>query len=1006
MAERAPQVFTISPGVSFADALAAGLLAQTAADPLALSRYTILLPTRRARRAIEEAFLRQSNGRPLLLPGILPLGDLDPDEVILGGDDEPAGVVGGDGAVLVELPPAIPALRRQLLLTQAIQAAGAAGAAPALVDQAARLAAELARLLDQVQTEQVPFGRLRDLVPADYAEHWQITLRFLGILTEVWPGLLAAEGCLDPAERRNQVLAAWAAAWRRQPPAAPVIVAGSTGSVPATAALIQTVAGMPQGCIVLPGLDRTADDATWRAIADDASHPQHGMALLLRRLELTPAAVADWPAAVPGRTPASRARLVAEALRPAATTDSWQRLAAAVMADPGERERFRLALGGITRIDCPGPPEEAQAIALQLRGTLETPGRRAALVTPDRGLARRVAAELARWGITVDDSAGQPLGDTAPGSFLRLTANLLAEQVAPVPLLALLKHPLASGGREPGIFRSLARQLERDVLRGPRPAAGFAGLRSAVGDAPGGRDLLRLVADIERLAAPFAALFAAPLVILGDLLDTHVRFAEGLAASSDETGAARLWAGAAGEAAAGFIAELDEASAGFAKLPGERYPALLDGLLAGQVVRPRHGRHPRLAIWGPLEARLQQADLLILGGLNEGTWPAEPSADPWLSRPMRRAFGLPPAERRIGLAAPDFAQALGAPQVVLTRALRVEGTPTVPSRWLLRLDGLLRALGLSPEALWGGAWLDWGARLDAPGRSVPARPPAPCPPIGLRPRQLSVTQIEVWRRDPYAIYARHILKLRPLEPLDAEPGAAERGTMIHRALERFAAACPGALPADALERLLEIGRESFGAALSRPALWAFWWPRFERIAGWFLEREQERRPGLAALAAEVKGRLTLNGPLGPFLLTATADRIDRRRDGGLAIVDYKTGTLPSPRDIELGLAPQLPLEAAIAAAGGFAGLPAAAIAELAFWRLTGGDPPGEIKPLQGDPQALAEAALDGLRRLIAAFDDPATPYASMPDAQFAPRFSDYAHLARVMEWSAGGGGEE
>jgi len=978
-----PAVYSIAPGLGFVDALAAGVRAETGDDPLALARVTILLPTRRACRALQEAFLRLSDGRPLLLPRLLPLGDVDDDDLALAAD-----------AADIDLPPAIPPLRRQLMLARLIHARDAA----LEIDQAAQLAGELARLLDQVQTERLSFDRLRDLAPATYAEHWQVTLRFLEIVTQAWPRVLDEAGCLDPAARRNALLEARAAAWRRAPPADPVIAAGSTGSIPAAAELIEVVARLPRGRVVLPGLDRDADAATWAEIAGDPTHPQHGLALLLARLGLTPAEVEPWPDHGLVATNPSRARLVAEALRPAATTEAWREFAAAA-----DRERLALALRDLVRVDCPGPQEEAGVIALLLREALVRPGKRAALVTPDRALARRVAAELRRWDIEIDDSAGRPLADTPPGTFLRLTAELFAERVAPLALLAAFKHPLAAGGRDPAAFRVLTRRLERRALRGPRPASGFAGLLAALGEAAGQGGLRTWLVSLADLARPFAELFDAPRAPLAALLDAHVAFAEALAASDAEAGAARLWAGEAGEAAAGFVAELRAAADGATPLPGARYPALLAALLAGVAVRPRYGAHPRLAIWGPLEARLQHADLLILGGLNEGTWPPEPAADPWLSRPMRREFGLPAPERRIGLSAHDFAQGCAAPEVVLTRALRVEGTPTVPSRWLLRLDALLSTLKLPLDGLRPGTWLGWQAALDRPDRYAPVAAPAPCPPVAARPRGLSVTRVETWMRDPYAIYARAVLKLKPLEPIDADPGAAERGTIVHRALDRFLRDHPDTLPADALDRLLATGRAAFGAALSRPAVWAFWWPRFVRIARWFVDTERARRGGLAASRTEAAGSLTVPGPGGPFVLTATADRIDIGADGRLTIIDYKTGAVPRPRDVELGFAPQLPLEAAIAAAGGFAGVPAATVAELAYWRLSGGEPPAEIKPVAGDAMALGAAALAGLERLIAAFDDPATPYAAVPRPDFAPRFGDYAHLARVKEWSAGAG---
>jgi len=478
-----------------------------------------------------------------------------------------------------------------------------------------------------------------------------------------------------------------------------------------------------------------------------------------------------------------------------------------------------------------------------------------------------------------------------------------------------------------------------------------------------------------------------------------------LAASDTSAGAERLWAREAGEAAAGFIADLREAAGGAPVFGGERYPALLNSLMAGQVVRPRYGNHPRLAILGPLEARLQHADLVVLAGLNEGTWPAEVDPGPWLSRPMRARFGLPAPERRIGLAAHDFAQAFSASQVFLTRATRVGGTPSVPSRWLLRIDALLAALDLPAiqEEPW---WRDWAAAIDRPAEVRPAPRPAPRPPVAARPRRLSVTQVETWMRDPYALYARKVLALKRLDPIDADPAAADRGTLIHKALERFLKAYPEALPDDPAAALLAEGEAVFEAFGARPGVWAFWWPRFRRIARWFAEAEQARRGGIARAWAEARGSLELAGPAGPFVLSAKADRIDLGRDGAIAILDYKTGGLPGQKEIELGFAPQLPLEAAIAAKGGFGpDVPAAMPASLEFWRLTGGEPPGEAKTVKGDPGELAAQALAGLSRLVALFDEVATPYAALPRLDRAPRYNDYMHLARVKEWSAGGSGE-
>ena len=989
-----PTVYSIPPGVSFVDALAAGLLARHADDPLSLSATSVLLPTRRACRSLTEAFLRQSDGRALLLPRLMPIGDSDEAQSLLDPDDEP----GSPDAL--DIPPAIPDLQRRLVLARLILKESGIGDDERLSPaRATRLADGLADLLDQVQTERLSFDGLASLVPEEYADHWQITLEFLKILTARWPAVVDALGCLDPTARRNRLIEAQADAWRQSPPAGLVIAAGSTGSMPATADLLTVIANLPQGAVVLPGLD-------WSLCRDEAAmleatHPQYGMMRLLERMAVAPDQVMPWPSSVPPSCTEARIQLMTHAMRPPLSETAPADLDAAS------------ALAGVRLVACPGPQEEAGVIALALRQAIETPGRTAALITPDRALARRVAAELGRWDIAIDDSAGQQLADTPVGAFLRLAAICIAEDLAPVSLLALLKHPLAAAGQAVGDFRAQVRRLELLVLRGPRPAAGFDGLRGALADNEVGQDLSDWLTGLENSARNLTDLMtASDPVAVHDLVAAHIAFAEDLAASADLSGARRLWAGDDGEAAAAFLAELQDATATFPDIHGADYPAFLEVLMSGRPVRPRFGLHPRLHIWGLLEARLQQADLLCLGGLNEGTWPADLNADPWMSRPMRTAFGLPPPERRVGLSAHDFAQAFCAGDILLTRADRVDGTPTVPARWLLRMNNALVGADGEDRPDWlagasqGEDWLGWQAALDEPATVHPVAAPAPAPPVAARPRRISVTQVETWMRDPYAIYARHILRLRPLDPIDADPGAADRGTIIHSALDDFLQTHPDAFPANALAALIANGEAAFGDALSRPGVWAFWWPRFLRIADWFIDNERIYRTSVDTNHTEVSGSLMLDAPAGPFELVAKADRVDRLTDGSLSIIDYKTGGLPTAKDISLGFAPQLPLEAAMAAAGAFRNIPAGPVSQLEFWRLTGGDPAGERKPAGKDIEALATIAYDGLKALIAKFDDPSTTYLSQPDPEHATIYADFNHLARVQEWSSVGGGSD
>ncbi|MCW5744700.1 MAG: double-strand break repair protein AddB [Alphaproteobacteria bacterium] len=991
-------IYTIPPDVSFVDALARGLLDAWGDDPLGFSTLLVLVPTRRAVRALREAFLRATSGRPLLLPRLQPIGDVEE-----GDEVGAAAALGEDDVDSVAVPPPIDPLAREALLTRLVLAFRDDDTRPIAgsVAQALGLARELGRLLDELQIDGVAFEQLKGVVDAPFAAHWQQTLKFLGIIGEAWPAILAERGVIDAVDRRNRLLRQQAARWRARPPGHPVVAAGSTGTQPATRELLAVVASLPLGCVVLPGLDQVLDEAGWAAI--DATHPQAGLRDLLAALGVARTAVPVWPAAGARELPARR--LLSAVMRPAETTDAWSTDAP---LDPAALER-------VARVDCATPQQEAVVAALALREALETPRRTAALVTPDRELARRVTAELQRWGIVIDDSAGIDLAHTPPGAFLRLLARALASGFAPVDLLALVKHPLAGlGMARPALVRA-ARGLDRRVLRGPKPEAGLAALHHRVAEAgfplapdrEAVRDLLgRLAACVEPLLA------RGDRVPAVERLDDLARAAEAMAATESISGADRLWRGDAGEALALAVLEWRRHLRELPQLAVDEIPALLDTLLTGIVVRPRHGAHPRLAILGPLEARLQHADLVVLGGLNEGTWPPAVDTGPWLNRPMRAALGLPQPERRIGLAAHDFAQAFAAANVLVTRAGRVGGAPTVPSRWLARLDALLghRADDVRTRPAYlrrGDARVVWAEALDEPAQYVSWPRPEPRPPLDARPRELSVSAIEQWRRDPYGLYARRILRLEPLDPLEAELGAADRGSALHAALEEFLSRYPDTLPPDAAAQLLRIGERELAELLKSPGERAFWWSRFERLAAWVVRAEQQRRAaGTRALAHETEGRLVIAGDK-PFVVRARADRIDRRADGVWEIIDYKTGRIPQVKELRALFAPQLLLEASIARFGTFQ-LPVAAdkpeAVELQYWQIHGRDEGGRIEPVK-DAAELTEKMFALLGDMIRRFDRPDTAYIPLPWPEFGPYFNDYEHLERVTEWSSGGRGD-
>jgi ATP-dependent helicase/nuclease subunit B len=1021
-------LFEIPAELPFLDALAAGVLdAHRDAPPEALARATILLPTRRSARFLREAFLRVAATQALLLPRMRALAGLsteDADELAL-----PA---------LLDLPPAVPALTRQAVLTATVQRLPPRHGGPATPEQAWALAGELATLFDEIALEEADpdlldardpgrfaeawLARLEGLAPPEQAVHWQITTHFLRAVATFWAGWLRDAGLCDIGLRRVLALRAQTRAWAEHPPAHPVIAAGIGigGTIPAAALLLKTLAGLPQGAVVLHGFGRATLAEHEAEIASSPTHPLASQARLLAALGATPRDVRRWPgcALVAPRAPAAREKLLDMALRPPGGMAAWTQATPATWV-PG--------LPGLSALTAPDAQAEAGSIALSLRHALETPGARAALVTPDRELAQRVRAELLRHGVLADDSAGEKLGETPTGAFLRLLATCIAEDFAPVPLLALLKHRLASAGMARAEFLAGVHLLDRRVLRGARPEGGLAALeaaiQSALAEGPARDRAMALHAALVAAFGDAATLGFAPRPP-ADRLALLLQAAEALAASDDQPGGLRLYAAEEGEVLAGHLADLAVALTHLPPIAPRDWPALFAatlGNIATRSVRAAAGRdattHPRIEILGLLEARLLSFDHVVLGALDETVWPLATEPGPWMSRPMRASFGLPEPETRIGRVAMDFCLfACAAPTAVLSRAVRRGGAPTVPARWLTRLATFLGGQGQG-----GGLALEASplpaifARLDQPARITPAPRPAPRPPRALRPKRISVTEVATLLADPYAFHARQVLRLRRLDDLDADVGAIDYGQIVHAALAEFIGAlnaAPGGWPGD------EVAEAAWEAAAARalaaqgprPALAAFWRPRLARIGGFVRAMEAAARQGggVAHSFCEQDGTLVLARPAGQVELRGRADRIDRLGDGSLLIFDYKTGTVPADSALQSGAAPQLPLEAAMAAEGGFGALGSHTVRGLTYWKLSGGDTPGETRMPVSEPEdvaKLAETALTSLHDLVDRFLLAEAPFIARPHPGRVSRNTDYDQLSRYAEWADAEDGE-
>jgi ATP-dependent helicase/nuclease subunit B len=1008
-------------------------------EPARLAQATLYLPTRRALRVAREVFLDELKTEAVILPRIVALGDIDEDELAFA--DEAEQLV---GAAPLDIPQKLGELERRLTLAKLVAAwAGSPVSSPLVVGGPAStlaLSGDLARLMDDMVTRGVDWDGLDGLVPDQLDQYWQYSLEFLRIARKLWPDHLAEIARIEPAARRDFLISAEAARLTAHHDG-PVIAAGSTGSMPATAKFLHAVAALPHGAVVLPGLDTNLDDEAWEGIGgirdaqgkftgDPASnHPQFAMHALLQRFGIKRGDVEILVSPAPH----GRDTLVSEAMRPAGATAQWHDR----LKQPEIADKISHGMNDLAVVEAPNPEMEALAIAIAMREARHL-DKSAALVTPDRALARRVMAALTRWNLDFDDSGGDALIDTPAGVFARLAAEAVAKGLEPPTLLALLKHPFCRLGGMDHEWRDAIEALELALLRGTRPQAGSAGLaqdfsrfRTELEKLRNGeasslhvaepRARLRnqeldragqLIAALQKALAPLESLGPAKPYDFAELAERHREILIEL--SSDRHGVAPAFEEREGMALASAFDDL----LGGRKLSGLMvklgdYPEVFQTAFADRAVRRVEKSGAQLHIYGPLESRLMQADRIIVGGLIEGVWPPAPRIDPWLSRPMRHELGLDLPERRIGLSAHDFAQLLGAEDVILSHSAKAGGAPAVASRFLHRLEAVAGEERWEAAKKAGEQYVHFALALDAPEEVRPVRQPEPRPPRATRPLKLSVTSIEDWLRDPYTIYARYILGLQPLDPVDMPLSAADRGSAIHNALGEFTRTYATTLPADPVRALRDVGEKHFKPLMERPEARALWWPRFQRIIGWFSEWEAVRRGDIMGINAEISGKIAiLLDNERTFTLSARADRIERHADGSFVILDYKTGAPPSGKQVRLGLSPQLTLEAAILREGGFDGIDVdSSVSELAYVRISGNNPPGEHKALELKiknetpqlPDEAADHARTQLEVLIRKFEDETEPYRSLNLPMWTNRYGSYDDLARIKEWSAAGG---
>lgn len=955
-------IYNISAKESFVDVLAKHFLDRYDGRLEEFSRILFLLPNRRACKSLAEAFVRQRGKEATILPRISPIDDVEEDEIFLSGNSD----------ILQKIKPSIGNMERVLTFTRMIMHKNEYGIDDVSLAQAYALAKNLASFIDTVQNEELNFADLENLVPYNYSEHWRKTLQLLKIISEYWPQILEENGKCDPMIRRKQLLQAEIDYWHNSSNRPKIVIAGTTAAYPYLREMVKTVSEFEDGEVYLYGLDKYSDDETWQSI--DENHPQYELKCLLDYLGISRNSVAN----IGYDNIDLREKLICELMRPAATSGAWRNLSLEVLPE----ETFH----NIHLINCDDMRQEARTIALIMRETLETEEKTTALVTMDRNLSRRVVSELKKWGIKADDSAGQPLSLTHIGIYFRLIGEAVANNTMTAKV-TVMKYPFTACGMERDKFLREVYHLEKN-------------LRS---DEELSVSQQALLDDFEERIRPLKELYENPTVNLKDILETHIKVAQSLADTNIKTGEKIIWRNDDGRAAANFFVDLINKSDELGQIAANDYLPFLVTTMTEQNVRSVYGFHPRIKILGPIEARLSHYDRVIIGGVNEGVWPNLPKGDMWLSRPMKKKFGMTQAEKNIGVCAADFAHLMQAPEVFLTRAQKVDGAPTDKSRWWLRFETVLEAVfGSENEQkakyafLYRQPYSQWAKNIERCKNPQPIKAPCPCPKVEYRPRKLSASKIETLMRDPYSIYAQKVLHLYPLKDLDRSMEAFDFGNIVHETLEDFCRKYNSSnYPEDAKEQIMKIGMQKFTEKKVEESVIAFWKPHLQEFIDIVVKFEKGCRPRILNIYPEENGEITFKGKHGDFIITGKADRIDVMNDDSVQIIDYKTGSGRSTSEIEKVTAPQLPVEALIAEKGGYKVIGRKKVSGLQYWALK--DKSGATNAEKSQNAVVKIEKV--LQKLIDEFDNEKRPYLTKPIPNLTGQYDDYDHLSRILEWS-------
>lgn len=940
-------------------------------DKLSLSNFTILLPSRRSCNELKRIFLENSSNSAIILPNIRAIGDIDYDDLVLKQINK------NDLENFSDFSNNTSRIKYKILLIKELlkwaKSSNKNLFKDITIEQASNLALELEKFLNEVNRNGLNLDDLEKIVDDEYSQHWQEVLNFLEIFGKKWNKFIKDNNVISVVDFKSRMIEFNAEYFKKNKPLNPIVIAGVSGSVKSTCEFIKSLIKYDNCYYFFKDLNKNLTEDEWKEIG--VFHPQYSFKNLLdncincerdrvKNLEFNNCLIVN---------PIIE-KILSFSMLPYNETHKWQSKLNI------KKEDF----SHISKIECNNSFEELSVISLITKHVHETSNDNVAIITSDEIFANQLAVELKNLNLDVNNAFGNKISRTEVVKFLFLILDVIKNKYETVAFLSLLKHDFTLFGYNKNELNRLTLLLEDKILRG-YGNLGCEGILKKVNEF-GNLELIDFIKKIMETLDKFKC----EKLNFQSVIKLHIELAENIASNSEVVGSNAFWNNSKnGDELLNFFNEVIKESESYGDIKNcDEYSYLLDYLIAENSYSDRYSIHPMVNIISPQEAKLINYDLIILTNLNDGRFPPHISTDPWMSKSMRKAFGLPDRDELIGNFAYDFTQFLCNKKVILTRSLKEDGVPTVKSKYLMRLETFLLCqnhLKLEENNIWKEVF----KKRNFAEQNIIIKRPKPKPPLDRRPRELYATKIEKLMNNPYDIYAEKILNLKKKDDFYENKIFAFFGSAVHEALENYIKNYKAAEFAKLYEKLIKYGKESFDKYFTDETSRELFFIRFSNIAEWFIEQDEAVRASGYNVYAERIEKLYMKNI--DFTIAAKIDRIEENEFGSINIIDYKTGNTPSTSDVLTAKKPQLIIEAIV--------LENKKTDKLVYWSIKGkGDE--KIQEIDSDICELVNKGRDGIVRLITHFNVFENSYiATAFDLNDQNHYaSDYKHLSRVEEW--------